>query len=104
MIEIHPDTASSLNISNGDWVWVENWLGRCQFKAKITLVVPEWMVMTAHGWWFPEELGEEPSLFGVWKSNVNQLIPMGFQGKDGLGAPIKHLLCKIYQVKGQEEA
>jgi anaerobic selenocysteine-containing dehydrogenase len=104
VIEIHPDTARSHNISNGEWVWVENWLGRCQFKAKITLVVPEWMVMTAHGWWFPEELGEEPSMFGVWKSNVNQLIPMGFQGKDGLGAPIKHLLCKIYRVKGQEEA
>jgi len=100
VIEIHPDTASSLNIGNGEWVWVENWLGRCKFKAKITLVVPIWMVMTTHGWWFPEELGEEPSLFGVWKSNVNQLIPMGYQGEDGLGAPIKHLLCKIYKVNG----
>ncbi|HEY31873.1 MAG TPA: molybdopterin-dependent oxidoreductase [Dehalococcoidia bacterium] len=104
VIEIHPKTAKSLNIANGEWVWVENWLGRCKFRAKVTLVVPEWMVMTAHGWWFPEEPGEEPSLFGVWKSNVNQLIPMGFQGEDGLGAPIKHLLCKIYRVDEQEEA
>jgi anaerobic selenocysteine-containing dehydrogenase len=104
VIEIHPDTARSHNIANGDWVWVENWLGRCRFKAKITLVVPEWMVLTVHGWWFPEEPGEEPSLFGVWKSNINQLIPMGFQGKDGLGAPMKQMLCRIYKVDGQEEA
>jgi len=85
ILEIHPDTARSLAIGHGEWVWVENWLGRCRFKAKVTPVVPEWMVMAAHGWWFPEKPGAEPSLFGVWESNINQLIPMGFQGKDGLG-------------------
>ncbi len=103
-IEIHPDTAKQHNISHGDWVWVENWMGRSKFKAKVTLVVPEWMVMIAHGWWFPEEPGEEPSLYGVWKSNASMLIPMGYQGKDGLGAPIKHLLCKIYRAGGREES
>jgi anaerobic selenocysteine-containing dehydrogenase len=103
VIEIHPDTAASLDIGNGEWVWVENWLGRCTFKAKVTLVVPPWMVMATHGWWFPEKPGPEPSLFGVWESNVNQLIPMGFQGKDGLGAPIKHLLCKVYKANTRED-
>jgi len=103
VIEIHPDTARSLNIGNGEWVWVENWLGRCRLKAKVTLEVPKWMVMAAHGWWFPEKPGEEPSLFGVWESNINQLVPMGCQGKDGLGAPIKHLLCRVYKVNRREE-
>ncbi len=102
-IEVHPDTAKQYGISHGDWVWVENWMGKSRFKAKVTLVVPEWMVMIAHGWWFPEEPGEEPSLFGVWKSNASLLIPMGYQGKDGLGSPIKHLLCKIYPA-GREES
>jgi anaerobic selenocysteine-containing dehydrogenase len=102
VIEIHPDTARALDIGEGEWVWVENWLGRCKFRANVTLVVPPWMVMTTHGWWFPEEPGAEPSLFGVWKSNINQLIPMGHQGKDGLGAPIKHMLCKVYKVHGKD--
>ncbi len=102
VIEIHPDTARTLDIGEGEWVWVENWLGRCKFRANVTLVVPPWMVMTTHGWWFPEEPGAEPSLFGVWKSNINQLIPMGYQGKDGLGAPIKHMLCKVYKVHGKD--
>ena len=94
-----PGHGQSLDIGDGEWVWVENWLGRQQFKAKFTLAVLPQMVMAAHGWWFPEEEGAEPSLFGAWKSNINQLIPMGSQGKDGLGAPIKNLLCKVYKVQ-----
>jgi anaerobic selenocysteine-containing dehydrogenase len=99
IVEIHPDTAKELNVSNGDWVWVENWMGRCKLKAKVTLAVPRWMVMATHGWWFPEKEGAEPSLYGVWETNVNQLIPMGAQGKDGLGSPVKHSLCRVYKAK-----
>ena len=102
VVEIHPDTARELGIGNGEWVWVENWLGKQKFKAKVTLVVSPEMVMVPHGWWFPEEPGEEPSLFGAWKSNINQLIPMGSQGKDGLGAPLKNLLCKVYKINGKD--
>jgi anaerobic selenocysteine-containing dehydrogenase len=101
VVEIHPDTAQLQDIGDGEWVWVENWLGRAKFKAKVTPVVPRWMVMATHGWWFPEKPAPEPSLFGVWESNINQLLPMGYQGKDGLGAPIKHSLCKIYKVSGE---
>lgn len=102
--EIHPDTARSLGIGDGEWVWIENWLSRQKFKAKLTLAVLPQMVMAAHGWWFPEEEGAEPSLFGAWKSNINQLIPMGSQGKDGLGAPIKNLLCRVYKVQDRDES
>jgi len=101
VVEIHPDTAKLLHIGGGEWVWVQNWLGRAKFKAKVTPVVPRWMVMATHGWWFPEKSAVEPSLFGVWESNINQLLPMGFQGKDGLGAPIKHSLCKVYKISGE---
>jgi len=66
------------------------------------VVVPPWMVMAPHGWWFPEKEGAEPVLYDTWKSNINQLIPMGYQGPDGLGAPIKHLLCKVHLVRGEK--
>jgi len=102
VVEVNPKTAREYGIADGQWVWVENWLGRCKLKAKVTPVVPPWMVMAAHGWWFPEKPPQEPSLFGVWESNINQLIPMGANGKDGLGSPIKHLLCRIYKVKEEE--
>ena len=103
IVEIHPKTANEHGIGNGEWIWIENWMGRAKFKAKLTPVVPTWMIMAAHGWWFPEETPAEPSLFGVWESNINQLIPMNHQGKDGMGAPIKHSMCKIYKVGPKEE-
>ena len=49
--------------------------------------------MATHGWWFPEE--KDDPLFQTFKSNINMLIPMNNQGDDGLGAPIKHLLCRV---------
>ncbi|QTA93491.1 molybdopterin-dependent oxidoreductase [Desulfonema magnum] len=104
VVEIHPETASEHGIGNGEWVWVENWMGKCRLKAKVSPIVPRWMVMAAHGWWFPEKSGKEPSLYGVWESNINQLLPMGHQGKDGQGAPLKHSLCKIYKVGAKEES
>jgi anaerobic selenocysteine-containing dehydrogenase len=102
VVEIHPDTAVHYGIGNGEWVWVENWMGRAQFKAKVTLVVPPWMVMATHAWWFPEKKGAEPELYGTWKYNINLLLPMGEQGEDGLGAPIKHSLCTIYKALDRE--
>ncbi len=93
VVEIHPDTASKYHISNGEWVLIENWMGKARFRAKVTKIVPPWMVMAAHGWWFPEK--KDDPLFGTFDSNINMLIPMHQQGKDGLGAPIKHLLCRL---------
>jgi len=29
------------------------------------------------------------------ESNINMLIPMHEQGEDGLGTPVKHLMCSI---------
>jgi anaerobic selenocysteine-containing dehydrogenase len=103
VLEIHPKIAREHGIGNGEWLWVENWMGRARFKAKLTLVVPTWMVMAPHGWWFPEKDAAEPCLFGAWESNINQLLPMNHQGKDGMGAPIKHSMCRIRKYTPQEE-
>ncbi len=103
VVEIHPKTAEQHDIGDGEWVWVENWMGRARFKAKVTLVVPPWMVMATHAWWYPEKKSGEPELYGTWEHNINMLLPMGDQGKDGLGAPIKHNLCRIYKAGNQEQ-
>ncbi|MBT7261021.1 MAG: molybdopterin-dependent oxidoreductase, partial [Desulfobacula sp.] len=100
VLEIHPDTAQKYGISNGEKVCVENWLGKITVRALLTPVIHPDIVMAEHGWWFPEKEGKEPSLFGVWEVNVNQLIPMSHEGKGGLGSPIKSMLCKVYKVKG----
>ena len=62
--------------------------------------------MAPHGWWYPERVQEEadPAKNGLWDINVNQLMPMGEQGKAGFGgAPTKTMLCRIYPVESLEE-
>lgn len=102
LVTINPATARALGINAGDYVCIENPLGKCVERARISNEVPERVVHATHGWWYPEEEGEAPNLFGTWKSNVNKLIPMYKVGKLGYGAPYKNVLCKIYKVDGYE--
>jgi anaerobic selenocysteine-containing dehydrogenase len=97
LVEIHPDTANSLGIKNGDWVWIENQVGRCQQRALITETIDPRVVHAEHGWWYPEKEAEEPSLYGCWDSNINQLMPHKVLGKMGFGDTFKNQICKIYK-------
>ncbi len=103
LMEVHPDTAKKYGIRDGDWVIIENWLGKCRQKAKVTPTIHPKVVMAAHGWWFPEKQAAEPSLFGVWESNINKLIPLGCNGETGHGSPLKCMLCKIYREENNHD-
>lgn len=95
IVEINPQTAAQYGIGEGDWVLIENPFGSARQKAHLTPIIDPRVINAAHGWWFPEEDPEEPSLFGVWKANINNLIPHKAIGKLGFGAPYKGILCKI---------
>jgi anaerobic selenocysteine-containing dehydrogenase len=97
-ITIHSDTAAQLGICEGDWVWVENHLGRCKRKATLTSRIDPRIVTASHGWWFPEKGPED--LFGVWEANLNLLIPHNTQSKYGFGGgQYKSLLCRVYKAE-----
>lgn len=98
LITIHPETAAAHGIAEGDWVAIENPLGRCIQKACIRPVVDPRVVHAQHAWWYPEQSGEAPNLFGLYKSNINSLIPHESVGVTGYGAPYKNIICKIYKV------
>lgn len=100
IMQIHPDTAAEYGIEEGDWVCMENPLGKCVERAHLTEIVNPRVVHATHGWWYPEQDGEEPNLFGVWKSNINNLIPHMNVGRLGYGAPYKNVICKVYKVDG----
>jgi len=98
-IEIHPDTASDLGIRDGDWVWVESPRGRVQQKAKVITGIHPKVVHAQHNWWFPEDKGAEPSLHGVWKSNINVLTDWEEADEAMSCNPLRSLLCKVYAVE-----
>jgi len=99
LVEIHPQTAQRLGIKDGDWVWIETKRGRVKHKAKYFLGVPPQVVCAQRGWWFPEEPGEEPNLFGVWKSNINVLTDDSPESCDLVCGSwyLKAMQCKIYK-------
>lgn len=95
LVEINPNTAHRLGIADGQWCRVYNMFGECYLKAKLTQAVTEDTVHAQHGWWFPEEDGNAPHLFGTLRSQVNNLIPNFHIGKIGFGAPFKSIICNV---------
>jgi anaerobic selenocysteine-containing dehydrogenase len=101
LLQIHPDTSNKLNISEGDWVWIETPRGRVRQKATLFDGILPDVVHAEHGWWLPELPGEEPWLHGVWEVNINVCINDDPEICNQLtGAwPLRTALCKVYKVK-----
>lgn len=101
--DISQKIADEQGIQEGDWIWIEGPRGKCKQIAHIAPgLLPE-LVRARHGWWFPEKEAEEPSLFGVFDSNSNNLTTLGVTGHSGFGAPYKSLLCKVYKVTEEND-
>ncbi|MBP2652765.1 MAG: molybdopterin oxidoreductase [Firmicutes bacterium] len=103
MMDINPQTAKELGINEGDWVWLENRRGRCKQKARFNIGLDPKVVRGEHGWWFPEKEGAEPTLYGVFDSNINNLTTMGVHGPTHYGAPYKSTVCKVYKVTPEND-
>jgi len=95
IVEVNPQDAQRYGIANGQWVRLTNQFGSCVLKAKVTQQVYPGLVAAQHGFWFPEADSEEPVLYDIWRSNINNLMPHFHVGKLGFGAPYKCLICKI---------
>lgn len=95
LLEMNPEDARAKGLSDGQWVEISNDFGKAKFKLKITPTVRSGVVMAQHGWWFPEQDGDDPSLYGVWQSNVNTMIPNHYNSKLGYGAPYKCIMCEV---------
>jgi len=101
LVQLHPETAKSLGVNDGDWVWIESPRGRIRMRCQHFEGIDRRVVHCEHGWWYPELPGEEPWLHGVWESNVNVLTddePDHCNPISG-GWPLRTALCKVYKCK-----
>ena len=96
-VELHPETARRLGITEGARVYVENHLGRAKLAAHLTPIVKEGVVSCDHGWWLPES--DPENLFDVFEVNVNQLVPHEENGPLGFGTHYKSMPCKVYRAE-----
>ncbi len=102
VFQIHPDTAMELNIAPGDWCWIETHKGRIKQRASLTTVVDPRVISVQHDWWFPEKPEAEPSLFGVFESNVNAIVdddPDKYLDPLMGAWPVTGIMAKVYKVE-----
>jgi len=102
-VTIHPETAAKYGIEEGDWVCIENMLAQCIQKARLSYEVTPQLIHAEHGWWYPEQEGEAPNLYGTYKSNINMLIPHHVVGVMGWGSPYRGVICRIRKVDGLDD-
>lgn len=104
VVEVHPETCDELGISDGQWVWIESRAGRVLQKCKAFDGIDRRVVHADFDWWYPEMPESEPSLFGVWLSNINVLTE---DGDDVCGPQmgswsLRFNLCRVYAAKPDE--
>jgi anaerobic selenocysteine-containing dehydrogenase len=96
LVEIHPDTAASLGIKDGDWVYLESPYGRATFRAKLFDGIAPDVVNAEHAWWYPEA----PPPDYQWKEScVNLLFGNEHFDPDTGAEPLKCYLCKVYKAR-----
>lgn len=99
LVEIHPETAKQYGVYDGEWIYLENDMGKVKRKAKLTLKVKPGHIQTLHGWWMPEMEGKEPDLFGVWDYQINKIIPGPQASTSGFGGgQYKTTLVKLTKI------
>ncbi|MFC1944379.1 molybdopterin-dependent oxidoreductase [Chloroflexota bacterium] len=99
LAQLNPEKARELGIEDGDWMWIENRMGRVKFKCKCSKGMLPDVISAEHGWWFPEDPAEEPSLHGVWRSNINILADDGSEFCDPIsgGWVLRGIQCRVYK-------
>ncbi len=95
-MSLHPRTAASLGVREGDWVWIETNMGRIKQQAHLNEGINPRVVQVPHGWWQGcKELGEDG--YGWDSANVNVLID-NKHNDPYTGTPdMRGTLCKVYK-------
>ena len=98
-VQVSKQTAEEYGLADGEWIWIENHVGRCKQCVKINPALQPQYLVAEHGWWFPEGDGNAPSLFGSFDCNINNLTYSFETGEGGIGAPFKSIVGRIYKVQ-----
>jgi anaerobic selenocysteine-containing dehydrogenase len=96
-VELHPETAEKIGVTEGDWVYIESPRGRCKEKVKLNTGIHPQVVVAEHGWWFPEKEGPG---HGWDESNINILTDNSHESMDpAIGSTnLRTCLCNVYPV------
>lgn len=91
-LQIHPETAQSMGIGNGEWVYLATPRGRVEIRARYFDDIPKKVVHSHHGFWFGVEDG--------WRRiNINMITDDEPLCPVTGSVPIKALLCRVEKME-----
>ena len=93
LLEIHPSTAKSAGIGDGEWVWIETPEGRVKMRARLFDGIAEDVVAAQPAWWFPEA---PPPDHGWKESNINMILGEMANDPDNGSECLRSVLCRVY--------
>lgn len=96
VVELNPADAHDLGVSDGDWVWIENYKDKIRQVVRTTESIKRGMALSYHAWWFPE-IRDEDACMGMWEVNNGRLLETGHIGASGFGSDVKSTLARIYK-------
>ncbi|MGC9177863.1 MAG: molybdopterin-containing oxidoreductase family protein [Conexivisphaera sp.] len=98
-VEIHPDAAARIGVSDGDWVAIETRRGRILQRARLNPWLDPQVASAEYGWWYPEIRGD-----ASWRaSNVNILTDDSPPLDPLMGATnLRGLMCRIRRAEPGE--
>lgn len=95
-VELHPETAEKLGLTEGEWVYIETKTGKIQQILELNPDLDPRVVVAAFGWWFPEE---PEDLFQFRKSNINVLTDSDPPHDPAISTPeLRAIPCRLYKV------
>jgi anaerobic selenocysteine-containing dehydrogenase len=94
LVVINTDTAKKLGIKEGNWVYIETKRGKIRQKATLSPTIDPRVVISEHGWWFPER--KKAEMFDWAESNLNILTDDKKPFAREMGsATLRGILCKV---------
>jgi anaerobic selenocysteine-containing dehydrogenase len=97
IVEIHPETAGTRGIAEGDWVAIETPHGRIRACARLSAMIDPRVVSAQHGWWQACRELALPAYDAVGRESANYNVAISADVVDPIsGAPsVRSFLCEI---------
>jgi anaerobic selenocysteine-containing dehydrogenase len=93
-VELNPEDAVELGVSQGDWVWIENENGKVRQVVDIYYGISKGVANANHTWWYPELAAPKR---GFDLSCINQLVYKDDQDPIMGATAIRAYPVKIYK-------